>query len=220
MSAPKSLPSTSIKQDALGELGYFPRREGVLQCTSRSREMRGILFHKKGSIPTCQKAKNRRTSCMRHQRHRAPHFTLAGGALWAVATQYGGFPWTAGRQRAAAKGFPAKGRFPVLSRSLLPVSRTAPRHATAVIRRRRLVSPVSVAHFTDPQVPALAGATNPRPSTRLAAMGYYQSNKVSPEKRNAPGPESRSDLVEGGVPPCKPYSLHSRALPCRFQEKS
>ncbi len=139
-------------------------------------------------IPTCQKAKNRRTSCMRHQRHRAPHFTPTGEALWAVATQKGGFPWTAGRQRAAAKGFPAEGRCPVLSRSLLAVPRTAPRYATAIIRPRRLVSPSRSANS-----PTLRYRRRPVPRTRDLLRGWQlwaitRATKFRPESETLQDP--------------------------------
>ena len=136
-----------------------------------------ISFHKKGRIPTCQMAKNRRTSCMRHQRHRAPHFTPTGGVLWAVATHVVAF-----RGLPAAKELPQRGSLlkgAVLSSAVSCFLSHAPLPGTQppFIRRRRLVSTASVA--TLPTLSAGSGRCH-----KLAAFYEAGSYGLPPEQQS------------------------------------
>ena len=156
----------------LGELGYFPRREGVPQCTSRRRKCVGFHSTRKAGFPLA-----------RWRRIGEHHACGTGDTAHLISPRQVKLsgPWplnmVAFRGLPAAKELPQrgsllKGAFLSSAVPCFPSHAPLPGTQPPSIRRRRLVSPVSVAHFTDPQVPAQAGATNPRPSTRLAAMGY------------------------------------------------
>ena len=136
----------------------------------------GIAFSvrfQQSTILTCQKAKNRRTSCMRHLGHpeSLSNSQVRFSGPWPPASVAS--PWTAGRQRAAAMGLPAEGPAPVLNSS--PLSRLVFRSPAAFTANDDLC----LKHRR-------SGDTISELSTSWQLWANH-SNKVSPRKRNAPG---------------------------------